>query len=152
MAEHLTFNQRVRGSNPLRVTILCGCSSMVELQPSKLTTWVRFPSPAPIYEQVNLRIDFFCTCKLFFYRSAKLARSNRNDKAIFEYEQEISEDAVAIDAKKVFADLEKITLNKYDVKINARSVNSWHNGVNLRSWLFFIALFPTMSVYLYECS
>ena len=59
MAEHLTFNQRVRGSNPLRVTILCGCSSMVELQPSKLTTWVRFPSPAPTYEQVNLRIDFF---------------------------------------------------------------------------------------------
>ena len=49
MAEHLTFNQRVRGSNPLRVTILCGCSSMVELQPSKLTTWVRFPSPAPFY-------------------------------------------------------------------------------------------------------
>ena len=31
--------------------ILCavrGCSSMVELQPSKLATWVRFPSPAPI--------------------------------------------------------------------------------------------------------
>ena len=25
----------------------CGCSSMVELQPSKLVTWVRFPSPAP---------------------------------------------------------------------------------------------------------
>ncbi len=25
----------------------CRCSSMVELQPSKLTTWVRFPSPAP---------------------------------------------------------------------------------------------------------
>ena len=25
-----------------------GCSSMVELQPSKLATWVRFPSPAPI--------------------------------------------------------------------------------------------------------
>ena len=24
-----------------------GCSSMVELQPSKLATWVRFPSPAP---------------------------------------------------------------------------------------------------------
>ena len=24
-----------------------GCSSMVELQPSKLITWVRFPSPAP---------------------------------------------------------------------------------------------------------
>ena len=26
---------------------LCGCSSMVEFQPSKLVTWVRFPSPAP---------------------------------------------------------------------------------------------------------
>ena len=24
-----------------------GCSSMVELQPSKLMTWVRLPSPAP---------------------------------------------------------------------------------------------------------
>ena len=27
----------------------CGCSSMVELQPSKLVTWVRFPSPALFY-------------------------------------------------------------------------------------------------------
>ena len=26
---------------------LCGCSSMVESQPSKLIAWVRFPSPAP---------------------------------------------------------------------------------------------------------
>src|SRR5581483_6332652 len=25
-----------------------GCSSMVEPQPSKLMTWVRFPSPAPL--------------------------------------------------------------------------------------------------------
>ncbi len=25
---------------------ICGCSSMVEHQPSKLDTWVRFPSPA----------------------------------------------------------------------------------------------------------
>ena len=27
---------------------LSGCSSMVELQSSKLITWVRFPSPAPV--------------------------------------------------------------------------------------------------------
>ena len=27
-------------------SILCGCNSMVEFQPSKLATWVRFPSPA----------------------------------------------------------------------------------------------------------
>ena len=26
---------------------ICGCSSMVESQPSKLVVWVRFPSPAP---------------------------------------------------------------------------------------------------------
>ena len=26
-----------------------GCSSMVELQPSKLIAWVRFPSPAPVF-------------------------------------------------------------------------------------------------------
>ena len=29
-----------------RNNIICGCSSMVEHQPSKLDTWVRFPSPA----------------------------------------------------------------------------------------------------------
>ncbi len=26
---------------------ICGCSSVVEYQPSKLAMWVRFPSPAP---------------------------------------------------------------------------------------------------------
>ena len=26
------------------------------------------------------------------------------------------------------------------------------NGVNLRSWLFFIAIFPIISVYLWRCS
>jgi hypothetical protein len=36
------------GSNPTpsRELCFCGCSSMVELQPSKLIAWVRFPSPA----------------------------------------------------------------------------------------------------------
>ena len=29
------------------IRISRGCSSMVERQPSKLVTWVRFPSPAP---------------------------------------------------------------------------------------------------------
>jgi hypothetical protein len=33
------------GSNPASPTA-CGCSSMVEQQPSKLKTRVRFPSPA----------------------------------------------------------------------------------------------------------
>ncbi len=35
----------VAGPNPVYRSI-CGCSSMVEPQPSKLVTWVRFPSPA----------------------------------------------------------------------------------------------------------
>ena len=43
------------GSNPSPSTIYVvrfagrGCSSTVELQPSKLMVWVRFPSPAPRY-------------------------------------------------------------------------------------------------------
>ena len=32
---------------------ICGCSSMVEHQPSKLDTWVRFPSPA-FYPDIDL--------------------------------------------------------------------------------------------------
>ena len=51
---------------------LCGCSSMVEFQPSKLAAWVRFPSPAPCricalssvdrvpgYEPVGRRFESF---------------------------------------------------------------------------------------------
>ena len=34
----------------------CGCSSMAELQPSKLVTWVRFPSPAPFFYTARLLI------------------------------------------------------------------------------------------------
>ena len=33
----------------------CGCSSMVEQKPSKLTTRVRFPSPAPDLKRRNER-------------------------------------------------------------------------------------------------
>ena len=43
--EQRTENPRVTGSIPV-LGMLCGCSSMVEHQPSKLDTWVRFPSPA----------------------------------------------------------------------------------------------------------
>ncbi len=50
--EQRTENPRVAGSIPAlgiaerHMNFICGCSSMVELQPSKLITWVRFPSPA----------------------------------------------------------------------------------------------------------
>ena len=43
--ERLVWDQEVAGSNPVTPS-MCGCSSMVEHQPSKLDTWVRFPSPA----------------------------------------------------------------------------------------------------------
>ena len=41
------------------VVNLCGCGSMVELQPSKLVTWVRFPSPAPKKPDSFFRIRLF---------------------------------------------------------------------------------------------
>ena len=36
----------------------CGCSSMVESQPSKLIVRVRFPLPAP--KEKNFRKEVFC--------------------------------------------------------------------------------------------
>ena len=35
----------------IRAFKICGCSSVVEHQPSKLVMWVRFPSPAPLFEE-----------------------------------------------------------------------------------------------------
>ena len=54
LVERLVWDQEVAGSNPVTPIFhfhmdsifLCRCSSMVEHQPSKLDTWVRFPSPA----------------------------------------------------------------------------------------------------------
>ena len=47
LVEQRTENPCVAGSIPALGTYnSCGCSSMVEHQPSKLDTWVRFPSPA----------------------------------------------------------------------------------------------------------
>ena len=52
----------------------------------------------------------------------KFARMNRIDQAIFESEQEINNGAEAVDAEKVFADLEKNILDKYKVKVNPRAI------------------------------
>ena len=52
------------------MSTFCGCSLVVELQPSKLTMWVRFPSSAPltnlfelfrtlIYRNQSEMVDFF---------------------------------------------------------------------------------------------
>ena len=57
--------REVAGSNPV-TPIVSGCSSMVELQPSKLITWVRFPSPALLLRRM-LCILLFC-CNFLLYR------------------------------------------------------------------------------------
>ena len=46
VVEHCLAKAGVASSN-LVLRSICGCNSMVEFQPSKLATWVRFPSPAP---------------------------------------------------------------------------------------------------------
>ena len=59
----------------------CGCSSMVELQPSKLVTWVRFPSPAPAQRvlfmgspQETVRKGGFCfICLVCLFGSIAIA-------------------------------------------------------------------------------
>src|SRR5208282_2876991 len=43
---HQRFGIAARSQGSSR-WVECGCSSMAELQPSKLAMWVRFPSPAP---------------------------------------------------------------------------------------------------------
>ena len=66
----------VAGSSPVcRFFILffCGCSSMVEHQPSKLDTWVRFPSPAffvTVYAYV-LVYRFHACMKIRLHEHAK---------------------------------------------------------------------------------
>ena len=59
--ERLVWDQEVAGSNPVTPihNIFCGCSSMVEHQPSKLDTWVRFPSPAFLQKMQGSRKDIF---------------------------------------------------------------------------------------------
>ena len=74
LVEQRTENPRVTGSIPVlgtvreaqsrmkfHIFITCGCSSMVEHQPSKLDTWVRFPSPALLFCSGSLDFTDFPT-------------------------------------------------------------------------------------------
>ena len=50
----------------IMVKMIRRCSSMVELQPSKLATGVRFPSPAPFFlckNGWNMSVCVFCTLR-----------------------------------------------------------------------------------------
>ena len=72
LVARLLWEQDVAGSNPVIPTIFistCGCSSMVELQPSKLVTRVRFPSPAPA--NIEAMADRHC-----FFVSRGIRESN----------------------------------------------------------------------------
>ena len=64
LVEQRTENPRVAGSIPA-LGMICGCSSMVEHQPSKLDTWVRFPSPALCKRSPEFQDFFFMrrTCQ-----------------------------------------------------------------------------------------
>ena len=70
LVEQRTENPRVSGSIPELGTI-CGCSSMVEHQPSKLDTWVRFPSPAQILQYSQYPI---CVCSSVGQSTGLLSR------------------------------------------------------------------------------
>jgi hypothetical protein len=77
VVERRLAKANVAGSNPVfRSTIIklfkvtepvCGCSSVVESQPSKLVAWVRFPSPAPCapIAQLDRVLDFGSRCRRF---------------------------------------------------------------------------------------
>jgi hypothetical protein len=49
LAEHLTFNERAIGSNPIGYTIYAGLIVMVANQSSKLKVRVRISYPAPVF-------------------------------------------------------------------------------------------------------
>ena len=53
-----------------------------------------------------------------------------------------------------YESLDKVESKKEMEELNSIKYKGLNhpNGVNLRGWLFFIAVFPTISVYLYECS
>lgn len=48
LVEHRNFNPSARGFESLWAYHICRCSLAVKLQPSKLVSWVRLPSSAPI--------------------------------------------------------------------------------------------------------
>ena len=74
LVEQRTENPRVTGSIPVLGTWfsiqISGCSSMVEHQPSKLDTWVRFPSPALTCE--SMLIEYARVAQLVEHDLAKV--------------------------------------------------------------------------------
>ena len=64
-----------------KILLVRGCSSMAELQLPKLTTWVRFPSPAPLVcPHLRGHRGFPAGCRLSQVRPAVSPASLRNWK------------------------------------------------------------------------
>ena len=61
---------------------LCGCSSMVEHQPSKLDTWVRFPSPAYFFAKNKVYILAGYIPVKTFYSFFEIPNLNSNDSFV----------------------------------------------------------------------
>ena len=59
-----------------RLWALCGCSSMVEHQPSKLDTWVRFPSPALEKHVQLVHVFFFVSGNVVLAKGKGIADKN----------------------------------------------------------------------------
>ena len=62
---------------------------MAELQPSKLLTWVRFPSPAPLEINVEI-VDVFILLKIS-YKKFKYHNDRNNKNLITDKEQLINQ-------------------------------------------------------------
>ena len=67
---HLAKVEVASPSLVYRSIFICGCNSMVEFQPSKLATWVRFPSPALFYA-IGASMAFFVFGHADDFRDAK---------------------------------------------------------------------------------
>ena len=60
----------------------CGCSSMVESQPSKLIVRVRFPLPAPMYKGWNSCVLAFLFLKIKFMEWCRSGHNGVDSKSI----------------------------------------------------------------------
>ena len=61
---------------------MCRCSLVVELQPSKLVVWVRFPSPAPKKTDTRMGIGLLFVC-IMGIEPERVAALNKQSSGLF---------------------------------------------------------------------
>ena len=89
---------------------ICGCSLMVEPQPSKLTAWVRFPSSAPIrsLNSHNILWEFFVKEKVMYNELWYI------DVEAFKINECNSKDTMIINEKENHLELKVHNTGKFD--------------------------------------